>query len=114
MKLTKTDNYIIKMDLGKIAYNSKRKINRCIVNIGFRYLDGNNESYFTVTGDIWNSKNTDIVTGGCIVQDTLLKYFPNNKTLKKICEYGKKYHLKFFTSINETERNEIIKFLETI
>jgi hypothetical protein len=114
MKLTKTDNYIVEMDLGKVAYNSKRKINRCVVNVGFRYLEGNGESYFTVTGDIWNGKNTDIVTCGCTVQNEILKYFPNNETLKKICEYGEKYHLKMFTSIPEVERNEIIKFLETI
>jgi hypothetical protein len=114
MKLTKTDNYIIKKDFGKIAYNSKRKINRCEVEVGFRYIEGNGESYFTVTGNIWNSKNTDIVCAGCTVQNEILKYFPNNKTLKKICEYGEKYHLKKFTSINETERNEIIKFLQTI
>ena len=114
MKLTKTDNYIIEMNLGKVAYNSKRKINRCVVNVGFRYLEGNFESYFTVTGDIWNSKNTDIVIGGCTVQNEILKYFPNNKTLKKICEYGKKYHLKRFTSIPEGKRNEIIDLLKTI
>jgi hypothetical protein len=114
MKLTKTDNYIVEMDLGKVAYNSKRKINRCVVNVGFRYLEGNSESYFTVTGDIWNNIETDIVCCGCGVQETILTYFPNNGILKEICEYGKKYHLKKFTLIPEVERNKIIELLEII
>jgi len=113
--ISNKQNFILKLELGKIAYGNPRyRANAAEVNIGFRYIDGNKESYFTVTGDIWNRIHTDILRGGCGTPDTILEYLPENALLKKVCEVAKKYHLKYFSSLTRKERKEIFEVMDMI
>ena len=95
--ISNKQTFLLKLELGKIAYgNPRSRANAAEVSVGFRYLSENNESYFTVTGEIWNRIHTDTLSCGCMTQDTILEYLPENALLKKICEIAKKYHLKYW------------------
>ena len=103
------------LSLGKIAEVNKRRENLAEVSIGFTYIRGNDESYFSVTGFIWNRIHTDIVHGGRSVQDYLLEnFFPNDKTLKRICDLGRKWHLTRFSRIPEDAREEIFALMDEL
>ena len=113
--ISNKQTFILKLELGKIAYGNPRyRANAAEVNIGFRYIDGNKESYFTVTGDIWNRIHTDVLRCGCMTQDTILEYLPENALLKKVCEVAKKYHLKDFSSLKRNEKKEIFAVMDAI
>lgn len=113
--ISNKQTFLLKLELGKIAYgNPRSRANAAEVTIGFRYIEGNGESYFTVTGDIWNRIHTDILCGGCMTQETILEYLPENALLKKVCEVAKKYHLKYFSSLTRKERKEIFEIMDMI
>ena len=111
----KTDKHVT-LKLGKIDYNGTgRKTNSTEVNVGFTYLDGNKESHFSVTGDIWNIRHSDIVRGGCGTPEFLLKeFFPNNDTLRRVVELANKWHLTSYSRLPETTLAEIIDLMEEI
>lgn len=74
----------------KIAFNGTRKINTPEVEIALECDNGKYE--FTANGSIWNSKHTDIITGGqCL--DTMYKYLKHDKLFKEIYRLHKLYHL---------------------
>ena len=113
--ISNKQTFLLKLELGKIAYgNPHYRANAAEVSVGFHYLSGNRESYFTVTGEIWNRIHTDVLRCGCMTQETILEYLPENALLKKICEVAKKYHLKYFSSLTRKERKEIFEVMDMI
>lgn len=103
----------ITLNFGKIAYqNPKRRANLAEVTWGWSKLRGNKEPYFSVTGSIWNHIETDIVTGGCTVQNTIARFVHGNDTLKKVVAFGEKYHLMNYSAVPKKDRDEINELLE--
>ena len=71
---------------GKIDYyGTGRKINAVEIEIEFK------DGVFTASGDIWNSKRTDIICGGQCLDE--IRKFIKNDTFKKIYRLWKLYHL---------------------
>jgi hypothetical protein len=109
-----------KINFGKIdAEGRGRKINSVDLVIELRNAD-TNKPEFSVCGDVWNGRHTDIVQGGqCI--DSIDKFFKNDRLYKFIENLWKKHHLnsmhagtveqesclKDFASEKETIRNEL-------
>ena len=81
--LKKTFNF------GKITYYSKRKINDVIVEIELKYSE--DKQVFTASGSIWNSKHTDILSGGQNLHE--ISKYVKNPTFIKIYRLWKLYHL---------------------
>ena len=72
---------------GKIDYNGTgRKVNAVTVEVGY---DGER---FSASGNIWNSKKTDILCGGQCLDEINKHLFPNG-IFKKIYSIWKDYHL---------------------
>ena len=102
------DGGVLTLRFGKIAYaNKNRKANLAEVEFGWRKLSGNNEPYFTVTGNIWNQPQTDILCGGCSCQKTIAKYVHRNDILKKVIDFGDKYHLMNYSAVPKKDREAI-------
>lgn len=78
-------------ELGKIAYEGNRKINRVTIQAELKNND-QNQPCFTASGNIWNGSNTDIVCGGQMI-DEILELLPNNETVKSLHRLWKLYHL---------------------
>ena len=116
MEITSTTDKRVVLDLGKIDYRGiGRETNKADVNIGFRCIHGNNESYFCVYGYIWNAKETNILHGGCETPRFLLEgFFPNNETLKRIVNLADRWHLVPFSEIPENDLKEIVELMEEI
>ena len=116
MEITSTTNKTVVLDLGKIDYSGiGRKTNKVEVEIGFRYLHGNNESYFIVCGRVWNTKKTIILHGGAGTPSFLLdEFFPNSEILRRIVYFGNKWHLIPFSEIPENDLKEIVELMEEI
>ena len=74
----------------KAVANPRIKNNEITITIELRDTDKGLE--FSASGNVWNSKHTDIIMGGqCI--DTLGQYLKYNKTYKEILDLWQKYHL---------------------
>ena len=73
--------------LGKVDYRGTGKRYKAYVEFELS-PDGN----FTMSGEIWNTKETDIVAGGQMVNE-LVKYFPHDTRLKRMVEIWQRYHL---------------------
>lgn len=75
-------------DFGKIDFYGKgRKVNKVEVSVELT-----EDECFRVSGEIWNSRHTDIECGGqCL--DEIAQYIKGNETFDKIYKYWKLYHL---------------------
>lgn len=102
--------HLVTLTLGKCRYG-KRRENLTTITVGFRYIDGNPESYFTVTGDIWNRTRTDILTGGACVDTEIVRYF-HGPLVRHIAELCRKWHLTNFSKIPGAARAEIFATME--
>lgn len=81
-------------DFGKIDFNGTgRKINR--VTVEMSYKENNGKWCFSASANIWNSKNTDIISGGQILNQ-LTEYFNDNSLFNEIYRLWKLYHLNDF------------------
>ena len=90
------------IDLGKIAYYSKRKIHPVTVEVS---LSLGNKPCFSVCGNIWNSKKTDILCGGqCL--DTIAEYI-DTPLFNEIYRLWKAYHLNDMHSGTEEQEAEL-------
>jgi hypothetical protein len=90
--------------LGKIDYNQTgRKINLVTLEIELKFENSNkktidlvkvNEPYevFTMSGNVWNNRKTDIICDGQCCDD-FIEFFPNNKPLKRLIEIWNEWHL---------------------
>lgn len=82
------------LEFGKIDYhNIGRKINAVSVNFGLKVMsDGTYR--FSVCGDIWNLKRTDVIhCGQCLDAKELDKLAKEHKSFALIRELWSKYHL---------------------
>lgn len=108
-------------NFGKVDANHHgRKINEVVVEVEYRARENDGKMVFSSSGEVWNSKRTDIIMGGqCL--DSLKKYIPNNILLNTIVHLWERNHLndmhagtreqekclKDFASEKETIRNEL-------
>lgn len=80
------------ISFGKIdGYGNGKKSHEVTIEIS---LDENDpqKPKFTVCGNVWNIRGTDIIMGGqCL--DSLLPYFKDNKLFVEIHRLWKNYHL---------------------
>ena len=78
-------------NFGKIDFNQTgKKINLAEVEVKF---DG---TRFSASGSVWNSKQTDIISGGQNLDD-MYQHLKNNKTFLMIYSLWKQYHLNDMT-----------------
>lgn len=110
---------------GKIAYNSKRKINEVTLEIELR--DWNGYPEFTACAAVWNNLHTDIVAGGQMIDDLYNEFtrFQHNTLYKTIKELWEKYHCKNISDIpaddkelidllfSDKDRKEIVEILKS-
>ena len=94
---------------GKVdLYKCGRKINEITLEVTL-YADRNGYPEFTVCGNAWNIRHTDIVCGGqCI--DTLYDKIPrlhNNTIYKTIMELWEKYHCKDVSNIDSLDKKKM-------
>ena len=92
---------------GKIAYYGKQKINEVTLEINLR--DWNGYPEFTAVADVWNSKHTDIIAGGQMLEE-LQKEFPRlkfNIIYNTIIELWRKYHCKNISNIPAEDKEKI-------
>ena len=83
-------NTFRQINLGKIAYSSKRKVNDAIALV--RLDERENKPVFTASLKIWNATHTDIVgSGQCF--NLFRSYFSDNKLFQEIYDLWSKYHL---------------------
>lgn len=74
-------------NFGKIDFNQTgKKINLAEVEVKF---DG---TRFSASGSVWNSKQTDIISGGQNL-DEMYQHLKDNKTFLMIYSLWKQYHL---------------------
>lgn len=75
---------------GKIAYQTKRKINEVTVEMELRETEKGPE--FSASCDVWNSRHTDIIMGGQCLDD-VQPYMNGNPLFGEIVKLWKKHHL---------------------
>jgi hypothetical protein len=76
-------------NFGKIAYSGKRKINTVTVTISLN--DKENRPVFSVSGNIWNLKHTDIICCGQCLDE--ISHYVSDPVFKKIYRLWKAHHL---------------------
>lgn len=84
-----------RFDFGKIDWNGKgRKINAVTLEVELRdvQINGKTLPEFSVVGNVWNNRRTDIVAGGQML-DLLKPYFENNELFQQIYYFWENYHL---------------------
>ena len=110
---------------GKIAYNSKRKINEVTLEIELR--DWNGYPEFTACVSIWNNIHSDIVAGGQMIDDLYNEFerFRGSILYKTIMQLWEKYHCKNISNIpaedkelidllfSDKDRKEIVEILKS-
>lgn len=96
---------------GKIDFNGcGRKINA--VEIEMELKEKNGHKCFSVCGDIWNSKHTDIICGGQCLDD-IKPYMHNNSLFKEIHRLWKLYHLNDMNAGTKEQKAALDKAVET-
>ena len=78
------------ISFGKIAYQSKNKINEVTVELELR--ETKEGPVFSASCDVWNSRHTDIVMGGQCLDD-VQPYMDGNSLFGEIVDFWKKHHL---------------------
>ena len=112
-----------RISFGKVdAYGSGRKNNE--VTIEMELKDGR----FSASGKVWNSKHTDIISGGQNL-DEIKEYLKGNKDYEKIYNMWQKHHLndmhagtekqeealnKKFGGVNPNKYDEQVAYLKSI
>ena len=116
MEIDNKTTKIVTLDLGKIDYSCQGSgTNKAEVQVGFEFLNGNDESYFSVVGHIWNMRHSNILRGGAGTPKFLLeKFFPNNATLRRVVQLAERWHLTDYSKIPKTVMAEIINLMEEI
>ena len=92
------------ISFGKRAVNNPRiRNNEITIEINLKETDKGLE--FTASGNVWNSKHTDIIMGGQCIDD-LGQYLKYNKTYKEILNLWQKYHLNGMRAWCQHEHEE--------
>lgn len=71
------------------------------------YTEG---EHFSVCGDIWNARHTDIIQGGQCV-DTIVKHYAKDETSRNIRALWEVFHLQQMDAIPERFRAAIVEFV---
>lgn len=71
------------------------------------YTEG---EHFSVCGDIWNARHTDIIQGGQCV-DTIVKHYAKDETSRNIRALWEVFHLQQMDAIPERLRSAIVDFV---
>lgn len=79
------------ISLGKINYGGKMRNNEVTVELKLEKNEGG-KICFSACAYIWNSRHTDIKSGGQIL-DKLLPYFAGNDLFMTIFSWWRNYHL---------------------
>ena len=66
--------------------------------------------HFSVCGDIWNARHTDIIQGGQCV-DTIVKHYAKDETSRNIRRLWEVFHLQQMDAIPERFRAAIVDFV---
>lgn len=90
--------------IGKVDYNGSGRKN-CLATLEYELKP---DGRFSMCGNIWNPRKTDIYCGGQCV-DEIAKYFPNNKTVQRMAAVWKRWHLNDMQAGSPAQR----AFLET-
>jgi hypothetical protein len=101
--VSSTPPYERQIGFGKIDYDGRgRKINKTSLSVEIKIKDSAKDwetleevkgvPELTMSVSVWNSKMTDIVAGGQMVEK-LLQFFPLDEKLKKLVSIWKEYHL---------------------
>lgn len=97
--------------LGKVDYYRIGRRN-CQAVLEWELTD---DGRFSMSGDIWNNRHTDIVCGGQCV-DEVVAYFPHDKKAQRMCEVWKRWHLNDMKAGCEHQRawdtNKPLKLLK--
>ena len=88
-------------EFGKIDYNHHGRRN-CAVDVTVEFKEYNGVWEFTASGNIWNTRHTDVYCGGQCLDD-IAKYV-HNPEFKEIYRLWKKWHLN--TMHAGTEKQE--------
>lgn len=80
---------------GKIAYQTKRKINEVTVELELCETEEGPE--FTASCNVWNSRQTGIIMGGQCLDD-VQPYMNGNPLFDEIVKLWKKHHLNSMNS----------------
>ena len=97
------------IDFGKIAFYGNRKINKVTIEIKLKETPEGLE--LSISGNVWNNRESDIITGGQCLDD-LLPYFENNKPYKEIYRLWKNYHLNGMNAGTKEQTKAINDYLE--
>jgi len=97
-------------NFGKIAAYGNRKINLVTVEVELSEKDGH--KVFTASGDVWNSKHTDIIRGGQCLDYIAETSIGHNPTFRKIYDYWKKYHLNDMHAGTREQKNALNEAVE--
>lgn len=95
-------NHIKTLEFGKIAFDGGRKVNKVTVTVSLNWVEKTHLTteleettgywVLSISGDVWNSKGTDIVAGGqCL--DMVKSYLGGNKLFAKVYKLWQQYHL---------------------
>lgn len=92
-----------KINLGKVDYEGRgRKINAVDIETKIKDIpkarhwdtlkEVKNVPVLSISGNVWNSRHSDIISGGQNY-DTISELFPSNKKVQRLVEIWKEYHL---------------------
>ena len=102
-------------DFDKVAWYGGRKVNKPTVTLKLSYKDGDeNKPVLSISANIWNAKQTDIVCGGqCL--DEMMKYrsLRDNETFKKLYHLWSNYHLNDMHSGTVNQEKAVKEFYNT-
>lgn len=98
-----SNNFKEVLNLGKIDYDGRgRKINKVTIEVNIRNKEKakdwetlqelHNVPEVAMSVGFWNSRGTDWITGGQML-DKLPRFFPGNNSIKRLVEIWNEYHL---------------------
>jgi len=97
------------INLGKIDYDNTGKLeNRVTIEIEYKEKK-EGQKVLSICGNIWNRRNSDILSGDQNL-DEILRVLPKNEIVQKIHAIWKKYHLNDMHP--ECEHQEQLGWLE--
>jgi hypothetical protein len=93
-----------KLELGKVdGYNNGRKC--CRADIEFELTD---DGRFSMSANVWNSQQTDIIRGGQCVDDVLkMAHLSKQPKYKRMIEIWNQYHLNDMQAGTPEQTNAI-------
>ncbi len=99
-------------NFGKIDfYGTGRKINEVTIEVELRDIDKGPE--FSASGDVWNSKHTEIICGGqCLDELDTVSTLHNNPLFSKIYRLWKLYHLNGMNAGTARQTKAVNDYLE--